>query len=166
MRSVIRFLNAKNTKPAEIHCQLCWRVLENMPRVVQWYGDGCDSLMKDAKMCMMIRGAADRLCWTKIWCVQLMRRLERTDDSPFRHFSLLLPQISPSLLNEIVSDKLKFRKLCARWVPKPLPRALHRRRHRSTMNGYKNCCPAMTSASTMVETMPKSSVRYVHQRTI
>ena len=34
--------------------------------------------------------------------------------------SLHSPQISRSLLNEIVSDKLKFRKLCARWVPKML----------------------------------------------
>ena len=77
--------------------------------------------------------------------------------------SLHFPQISRSLLHEIVSDNLKFRKLYARWVPKPLPRALHRRRHRSTMKGYKNWCPAMTSASTMVENMSKSSVRYVHQ---
>jgi len=34
--------------------------------------------------------------------------------------SLHFPQISLSLLHEIVSDKLKFRKLCARWVPKML----------------------------------------------
>jgi histone-lysine N-methyltransferase SETMAR len=31
---------------------------------------------------------------------------------------------------------------------------------------YKNCCPAMSSASTMVETMSKSSARYVHQMAI
>ena len=57
-----------------------------MPWVVQRHGDGCDSLMKDAKMCMMIRGAAGHLWLTKIWCVLLKRRLERTDDSPLRHF--------------------------------------------------------------------------------
>jgi hypothetical protein len=34
--------------------------------------------------------------------------------------SLHFPQISPSLLHEIVSDKLCFRKLCSRWVPKML----------------------------------------------
>jgi hypothetical protein len=34
------------------------------------------------------------------------------------------------------------------------------------MKGYKNWCNAMTSASTMVETMLKSSVRYVHQMAI
>jgi len=34
--------------------------------------------------------------------------------------SLHFPQISRSLLHEIVSDELKFRKLCARSVPKML----------------------------------------------
>jgi hypothetical protein len=34
--------------------------------------------------------------------------------------SLHFPQISRSLLHEIVSDKLRFRKLCSRWVPKML----------------------------------------------
>ena len=34
--------------------------------------------------------------------------------------SLHFPQVSRSLLHETVSDKLKFRKLCARWVPKVL----------------------------------------------
>jgi len=34
--------------------------------------------------------------------------------------SLHFPQISRSLLHEILSDELKFRKLCARWVPKML----------------------------------------------
>jgi hypothetical protein len=31
------------------------------------------------------------------------------------------------------------------------------------VQGHKNWCPAMTSASTVVETMSKSSVRYIHQ---
>jgi hypothetical protein len=34
--------------------------------------------------------------------------------------SLHFPQISRSLLDEIVSDKLRFRKLCSRWLPKML----------------------------------------------
>jgi hypothetical protein len=42
---------------------------------------------------------------------------------------------------------------------KLLTRGLHRRRHHSTMQGYKNWCPA-TSASTMVEIMSKSIVRF------
>jgi hypothetical protein len=41
---------------------------------------------------------------------------------------------------------------------KPLTHDLHCSWHHSTMQGYKKCCPTMTSASTVVETMLKSSV--------
>jgi hypothetical protein len=34
--------------------------------------------------------------------------------------TLLFPQISRLFLRKIVSDKLPFRKLCSRWVPKML----------------------------------------------
>jgi len=34
------------------------------------------------------------------------------------------------------------------------------------MKGYKNWCNAMTGASTIVETMSKSTVRYVHELAI
>ena len=57
MRSVICFLNAKNMKPAEIHCQLCEVYGEHamssamVRRLVRLFHE----------MCMMISGAADRL---------------------------------------------------------------------------------------------------------
>ena len=87
MRSVIRFLMRRtwNRLKFIVNFVTC---MENMPWVVQWYGDGCDYLIKDTKMCMMIRGAADCLWWMKIWCVQLKRRSERADDSPLRHLAL------------------------------------------------------------------------------
>jgi hypothetical protein len=44
------FLEFKNMKLADIHHQICGV-----------YGDGLDTLMKDAKMFMMIHWAADRL---------------------------------------------------------------------------------------------------------
>jgi hypothetical protein len=49
---------------------------------------------------------------------------------------------------------------------KPLTRCLQRRRHHSTMQEYKNWCTGTISASIMVETTSKISVRYVHQMTI
>ena len=117
--------------------------VENMPWVVQWYGDGCD--------CLMCR-AADRLWWMKIWCVQLKGRLGRRNDSPLHHFPCIFLKFHGHFFTE----------LCLR-SKKPLPLASHRRRHPSTMKGYKNRRNAMTSASTMVETMSKSGVRCVHQ---
>jgi hypothetical protein len=60
--------------------------------------------------------------------------------------SLHFPQISWSLLHEIVSDKLH---------------GLHHKWHHSTIQGYKNWCPTTLSALTVVETMSQSSVWYV-----
>ena len=80
MRSVIRFLNAKNMKPGEIHHQFCDMYAEHATSssvVLRWVS----CLMKDAKMCTMICVAADFLLW-----MQLKKRLERTDISPLRHF--------------------------------------------------------------------------------
>jgi hypothetical protein len=85
--------------------------MENMPRVIQWYGVGRDTLMKDVKMCMVIHGAADHL---KISCVQWKRRFNRTDNSPFCQFPcVLLVEFLPqgSTINAgVYCDKLK--KLC------------------------------------------------------
>jgi hypothetical protein len=77
------------------------------------------------------------------------------------------PSYSPDLTPSDVRVLLHLKNfLGGRRSKKPLTRGLHRRRHHSTMQGYKNWCPATTSASTMVETMSKSSVRYVHQMEI
>ena len=216
MRSVIRSLNAKNMKPAEIHLQLCDVYGEHamssskLRRWVRLFKEGRENVRDDPRSGRpsMVNEDLVRVVEEKI---REKRRFTITS------LSLHFPQISRSLLHEIVSDKLKFRKLCARWVPKmlteehrwkrqvsaldflkryseegdnylsrvvtedemlvsyatpeskqqsmewrhtssPLPRALHRRRHHITMKGYKNWCNAMTSASTMVETMLKSIV--------
>jgi len=47
MWCVIHFLNVKDMKLPEL-CQLCDLYGEHAMSS-QWYGDGCDSLMKDAK---------------------------------------------------------------------------------------------------------------------
>src|SRR5215469_1487733 len=43
-------------------------------------------------------------------------------------FSLEFPQISRSLLHEIVTEKLGYHKFCARWVPKLLSED-HKKQH-------------------------------------
>jgi len=95
-------------------------------KITKKKNSGAKSLTKDAKMCMMIRGAADRLWWTKILYVQLKRRLGITDDSPLRHFPCIFLKFHGHF----------FTKMCLR-SKKPLPLALHRRRHHSRMKGYK-----------------------------
>ena len=197
--------------------------MENMPWVVQWYGDGCDCLVKDAKMCMMIRGVAD-LCgewrfgacsWREdqreqtihhyvtfpafssnftvtssqncVWWTWVSRGVVMIHDNARPHTAAATqnlittfgweqfdhppysPNLAPSdfhLFLHLNPSLLAGGSTTTTRSTKPLPRALHRRRHHSTMKGYKNCCNAMTSASTMVQTMSKSSVRCVHQMAI
>ena len=50
IRSVIRFLNARNVKPADIHCQICEVYGENVmsdAMVRKWvrkFNEGCDNV--------------------------------------------------------------------------------------------------------------------------
>jgi len=48
--------------------------------------------------------------------------------------SLYFSEISQSLLHKIVSDKLEFRKFCARWVPKTLTEEHKLKRQASTLD--------------------------------
>lgn len=119
VRAVIRFLLAKNHKPIEIYRQICdvyGQGIMSESRVRQWCIDfkngrtsvhdesrsGRPSLVTDelvAKINEKIRGN---------------RRFTITELS--EHF----PQISRSLVHEILVDKLGYHKFCARWVPKIL----------------------------------------------
>ena len=114
MRSVIRFLNAKNMKPAEIHCQLCDVNEEHAMsssmvwRWVRLFNEGRENVHDDP------RGGRP-----SVVNKDLARAVEQNKRF-ISSLSLHFPQISRSRPHEIVSDKLEFRKLCARWVPKML----------------------------------------------
>ncbi|KAL4143360.1 hypothetical protein QTP88_005698 [Uroleucon formosanum] len=103
LRSVIRFLNAKNIKPVDIHGQICEVRLFNEGRtnVHDEERTGRPSLISD----VLVQEVEKKFMKTRFTMTSLAK-----------HF----PQISRSLLHEIVSIKLNFRKLCARWVPKIL----------------------------------------------
>jgi oligoribonuclease (3'-5' exoribonuclease) len=47
-------------------------------------------------------------------------KIQKNRQFTISSLSLHFPQISQSLLHEIVYDKLRVRKLCSRWVPKLL----------------------------------------------
>ncbi|GFT58095.1 histone-lysine N-methyltransferase SETMAR [Trichonephila clavipes] len=51
----------------------------------------------------------------------------------FSALAMEFPQISRSLMHEIVTDKLKFHKLCARWVPKILTESHKTKRMRCAL---------------------------------
>jgi hypothetical protein len=58
-------------------------------------------------MCMMIRRAAGRLWWMKIWFVQL-KGLDRTDDSPLRHFPCIFLTFHGHFLTKLILINLSF----------------------------------------------------------
>jgi hypothetical protein len=119
MWSVFRFLNARNMKPADIHCQLCemyggHAMNDSMARRwVRHLNEGHENVHDDPRSGRpsVVNEDLVRVVEFKI---QGNRRF--TISSLFLHF----PQISRSLLNEILPDKLHFRKLCPRWMPKML----------------------------------------------
>jgi len=119
MRSVILFLNAKSTKPAEIHRQLCDVYEEHamsssmLRRWVRLFNERRENVHDDPLSGRpsvvnedLVRAVEEKIRENRRFTITLL--------------SLHFPQISRSLLHEIVSGELEFRKLCERWVPKML----------------------------------------------
>ena len=119
MRSVIRFLNAKNMKPAEIHRQLCDVYGEHamsssmVRRWVRLFNEGRENVHDDPRS-----GRPSVVNEDLVRAVE--EKIRENRRFTITSLSLHFPQISRSLLHEIVSDKLKFWKLCARWMPNML----------------------------------------------
>jgi len=106
MRSVIRFLNAKNMSSSMV-----WRWVQLFIEGRKYVHDdprsGRPSLVNED----LVRAVEGKIRENRQFTITSL--------------SLHFPQISQSLLHEIVSDKLKFWKVCARWVPK-MPTEKHR----------------------------------------
>ncbi|GBN28619.1 hypothetical protein AVEN_36171-1 [Araneus ventricosus] len=119
VRSVIRFLNAKKVKPAEIHRQLVEIYGENVMtdgmvrKWVRQFNDGRINVHDEAR--------SGRLSIVNDGLVAKVNEKIRKN----RRFTIRMlfdefPQISKTVLHEIVTNRLNYRKLCSRWVPKTL----------------------------------------------
>lgn len=133
IRSVIRFLNAKNTKPVDIHRQICEVYGENamsdsmIRRWVRQFNEGRDQVHDNER--------SGRPCLVNEELVRTVEELVKENRTfTISHLSTKFPQISRSLLHEIVSKKLNFRKLCARWVPKILTEQHKKQREDSVLD--------------------------------
>ncbi|XP_067143098.1 protein GVQW3-like [Centruroides vittatus] len=119
IRSVIRFLSSRNLAAAEIHHQIC-----------EVYGDNAMSDNKVRKWVRMFKDGRvnvhDEPCPGPSSLIS--EDLVRDVDNKIREgrrfmistLSIESPQISRSVLYTIVSEKLNYRKLCSRWVPRLL----------------------------------------------
>ncbi|GFV36632.1 HTH_48 domain-containing protein [Trichonephila clavipes] len=119
IRSVIRFLTAKNVSAAEIHRQIS-----------DVYGPNAMSSSKVRKWLRAFKGGRENVNDEP----RFGRPSVITDDlvnvvdekiCKGRQFTistsaLEFPNVGRTTLHKVVSEKLKFRKLCARWVPRLL----------------------------------------------
>jgi oligoribonuclease (3'-5' exoribonuclease) len=113
------FLNARNVKLADIHCQICevyseTAMCDGLERKwVRKFNEGHDNMHNEP-----------RSSQPSVVSDDLMRMVEAKvhEDRQFTISlqSLHFQQISRSVLYKIVTDCLDFRKLCSRWVPKML----------------------------------------------
>jgi hypothetical protein len=119
MRSVIRFWNARNMKPAGIHCQLCevyreYAMSDSMVR--RWarhFNEGCENVHDDLR-------SGQRFVANEDVLRAVEENIQENSRFTISSFSLHLPQISWLLLHETVTEKLGFQKLCSCWMLKML----------------------------------------------
>ncbi|PNF43793.1 hypothetical protein B7P43_G09754 [Cryptotermes secundus] len=119
VRSVMKFFNAQSIALIEIHRQLC-----------QVYGPNVMSKQMVRRWCRQFSAGRQSVHDEKRSgrpsiitddLVELVReRIMENRRVTIAELSNHVPQISHSLLHEIVTEHLLFRKLCARWVPKQL----------------------------------------------
>ncbi|KAJ4435469.1 hypothetical protein ANN_18085, partial [Periplaneta americana] len=119
VRSVIRFLNARHLKPAEIYRQLkkvCGDTVMNERNVRKWcemFNNGRTNVHDETRPGRPTLITEDLK--TKVNDRILQDRRTSLDE-----LHIAFPDISRSLLGEIVSQHLGYHKICARWVPRQL----------------------------------------------
>ena len=112
VRSVIRFLNTKGKRPAEIHKQTVavYGNVMNRPNVTKWcpeFSEGRTDVHDEPRI-------SDVLLQEIEGEIRTNRRVA------IRELHHIIPEVSKATIHEAVTEKLRYRKLCARWVPKIL----------------------------------------------
>ncbi|GBN72198.1 hypothetical protein AVEN_26997-1 [Araneus ventricosus] len=117
VRSVIRFLNAKEVKPAEIHrVEIYGENVKTEGMVRKWvrqFNDGRTNVRDEARSGRpsvvndgLVAKVNEKIRENKRFTIRML----------FGEF----PQISKTVLHEIVTNRLNYRELCSRWDPKML----------------------------------------------
>ena len=115
VRSVIRFLNAKGKRPAEIHKQIVavYGDVMNWQNVTKWcreFSEGRTDVHDEQRSGM-----------SSLISDELLQEIEgeiRANRSvTIRELHHINPEVSKTTTHEAVTEELEFRKLCARWVP-------------------------------------------------
>ena len=111
MRPVILFLNAKSVKPAEIHRQLCDVYGEHamsismVRRWVRLLNEGRENVHDDPR-------SGRPSVRNEVLVRAVERRLERTDDSPLRHFPCIFLRFHCHVFTKLCVINLSFGNCC------------------------------------------------------
>ena len=115
--SVIRFLNTKGERPAEIHKQTVavYGNIMNRQNVTKWreFSEGRTDV-HDEQRSGRSSLISDDLPQEIEGEIRTNRRVT------IRELHHIIPEVSKTTIHEAVTEKLRYRKLCARWVPKML----------------------------------------------
>ena len=118
VRSVIRFLNAKGERPAEIHRQIVtvYGDVMNRQNVAKWcreFSEGRTDVHDEQRSGRPSLISDDLL-------QKIEGELRANRRVTMRELHHIIPEVSKTTIHEAVTAKLRYRKLCARWVPKML----------------------------------------------
>jgi len=116
VRSVIRFLNAKDERPAEMHKQIVdvYGKVINRQNVTKWcreFSEGRTDI-HDEQRSGRPSSISDELLQETEEEIRANRRVT------IRESHHIIPEVSKTTIHEAVTEKLGYRKLCTRWVPK------------------------------------------------
>ena len=113
IRSVIRFLNARKVKPMEIYRQICEVYGQNamsdsmVRRWVRQFNEGRWEVHDEERS-----GRPSLVTEELVHAID--DKIHENRRFTISGLAMEFPQISRSLIHEIVSEKMKFRKLCSR----------------------------------------------------
>jgi len=118
VRSVIQFLNAKGEHPAEIHKQIVavYGNFMNRQNVTKWcreFSEGRTDVHDEQRNGRPSLNSDDLL-------QQIEGEIRANRRVTIRELHHIIPEVSKTTIHEAVTEKLGYRKLFARWVPKIL----------------------------------------------
>jgi len=116
VHSFIRFLNAKGERPAEIHKQIVsvYGNVMNMQNVTKWcreFSEGRTDV-HDGQRCGRPSFISDDLLQ------EIEGEIRENRRATIRELHHIIPEVSKTTIYEVVTEKLGYRQLCSRWVPK------------------------------------------------
>lgn len=118
VRSVIRFLNQEGVRPVEIHRRLTsvYGNVMNQRNVRKW----CVKFLSGRTSVHDEEGRGRRSAINDALLTKIENKVREDRRLTVRELAILIPEVSKSTIQTILTANLGYAKVCARWVPKML----------------------------------------------